>query len=145
MPSAPARRWYALPLLALGAAGAAAAWLLLALALDQQCAWLAPLVALDMVLLLRLAHWRAGWIRAGWALLATVMVIAAANVLIAAGQIGASLGLHTLESVRLIGPHYAWLLIGLANRPIDLLLYGVGLLVAVVSGLSGRRPAPSAR
>ena len=63
----PQPRGYALPLLALGAAGFAAGWMLLALALERQCNWLAPLAALDMVLLLRIAKWPAGRSRAAWA------------------------------------------------------------------------------
>ena len=64
-------RWFALPLLALGAAGFAAAWMLLALLLGRQCAWLAPLAALDMALLLKIGKWPAGTTRAGWAVVAT--------------------------------------------------------------------------
>lgn len=137
-------RWYALPLLALGAAGFAAAWMLLALALDRQCAWLAPLAALDM-LLLRMAHWPAGRARAAWAAATTALVIVAANFLIIAGQVGKNFGLRPWESARLIGPHYAWLLAELALDRIDLALFALGLLIALWAGLSGRRPAPSAR
>lgn len=138
-------RWYALPLLALGAIGFAAAWMLLALALNRQCAWLAPLAAMDMVLLLRLADWPKGMSRAAWAALATGVVVVAANVLIAAGQIGQSFGMRPWESALKIGPAYVWLLLGLAVTRIDLVLYGIGLLLALWAGLSGRRQAPSAR
>jgi hypothetical protein len=139
-------RWYALPLLALGAAGFAAFWMLLALALNRQCSWLAPLAALDMALLLRMAKWPAGVSRAAWATLATAFVIAAANVLIAAGQVGQNFGLRPWESALKIGPSYAWLLLTLALDRIDLVLCATGLLVALWAGLSGRRrPAPSVR
>jgi hypothetical protein len=145
-PTPSTHRWYALPLLALGAAGFAAFWMLLALALDRQCAWLAPLAAVDMVLLLRMAKWPAGMSRAAWAVLATAFVIAAANVLIAAGQIGQNFGMRPWESALKLGPSYAWLLLTLALDRIDLALCGAGLLVALWAGLSGRRrPAPSAR
>lgn len=125
-----APRWYALPLLALGAAGFAAAWMLLALGLERQCSWLAPLAALDMALLLRLGKWPAGRSRQASALLGTAVVVAAANLLIAAGQIGMSLGLRPWESALRIGPGYAWLLSGMANDGLDLLLYAAALLVA---------------
>ena len=45
-------RWFALPLLALGMLGFVSAWVLAALFFERQCAWLAPLAAVDMVLLL---------------------------------------------------------------------------------------------
>ncbi|MGX5673885.1 hypothetical protein [Thermomonas sp. XSG] len=123
-------RWYALPLLALGAAGFAAAWMLLALALDRQCSWLAPLAALDMALLLKLAKWPAAGSRRALAVAASVAVIGAANALIVAGQIGQSFGLRPWESALKLGPSYAWLLAGMANGGIDLLFYAAALLVA---------------
>ncbi|MFT4179964.1 MAG: hypothetical protein QM612_10995 [Thermomonas sp.] len=145
----PKPRWFALPLLALGALGFAAAWMLLALLVERQCAWLAPLAALDMVLLLRISGWPRGVSRAGWAVLATALVIALANFGIVAGQIGMSFGMRPWESALHIGPHYAWLLATLANDRIDLLLYAAGLLVALWTGWAGfsarRRPAPSVR
>jgi hypothetical protein len=138
-------RWYALPLLALGVAGFAAFWMLQALALKRQCAWLAPVAALDVVLLLRLAKWPAGASRAAWALLATAAAITAANVLIAAGQVGQQFGLRPWESALKMGPSYAWLLTTLALDPVDLALCAAALLLALWMGLSGPRPAPSAR
>jgi hypothetical protein len=72
-------------------------------------------------------------------------VVVAANVLIAAGQIGQSFGMRPWESALKIGPAYVWLLLGLAVTRIDLVLYGIGLLLALWAGLSGRRQAPSAR
>lgn len=142
-PSTP--RWYALPLLALGAAGFAAAWMLLALALGGLSAWLAPLAALDMVLLLRMGKWPPGRSRAAWAVLATAAVVVAANFLIVAGQIGQNFGVRPWQSALLIGRDYAWLLLRLATDRIDVALWATGLLVALWAGLSGRRPAPSAR
>ena len=145
MSPATAPRRYALPLLALGATGFAAAWMLLALALDRQCAWLAPVAALDMVLLLRIARWPAGRARAGWALSATAATIALANFCIVAGQVGQGFGMRPWESATRLGTDYAWLLATLANDRSDLGFYAIGLVVAAWAGLSGRRPAPSVR
>lgn len=145
IPHAATPRRFALPLLALGAAGFAAAWMLLALVADGQCAWLAPVAALDMVLLLRIAHWPAGRSRAGWALLATAATIAMANYGIVAGQVGQGFGMRPWESALRLGPNYAWLLAGLANNRLDLGFYAIGLVTAAWAGLSGRRPAPSVR
>ena len=145
MPKPSAPRWYALPLLVLGAAGFAAFWMLAALALDSLCAWLAPLAAVDMVLLLRMAKWPAGPARAAWAALATGGVVVVANFLIVAGQVGRSFGFRPWESALLIGRDYAWLLLRLAADRLDVALWAAGVLVALWAGLSGRRPAPSAR
>jgi predicted amidohydrolase len=101
--------------------------------------------ALDVVLLLRLAKWPAGASRAAWALLATAAAITAANVLIAAGQVGQQFGLRPWESALKMGPSYAWLLTTLALDPVDLALCAAALLLALWMGLSGPRPAPSAR
>ncbi len=138
-------RWYALPLILLGAAGFAAGWVLLALLLDRQCAWLTPLAALDIALLQGLLRWPRGPARATGAALATAIVIALANFMIAAGQIGQQFGLRPGESALLIGADYAWLLVTLANDRIDLLWYAAGIALAAWSGLNGRRRAPSAR
>ncbi|MDE2408413.1 MAG: hypothetical protein KGL91_11195 [Xanthomonadaceae bacterium] len=138
--------WFALPLLVLGATGFAAGWLLLALALDRTCSWLALLAALDLVLLLRLGRWPAGAARLALAVLGTLGVIVMANGLIAAGQLGKSLGMRPWESALRIGPDYAWLLMRMANDHIDLALYAASLLLAAwLGGFSGRRPGPSAR
>lgn len=148
MPSTapPTFHWHALPLLLLGATGFAALWVLLALRLDSQCAWLAPLAAIDVALLQGLAQWPRSRARAVAAVLATAVVIALANYMIAAGQIGQDFGLRPLESALRMGAGYAGLLVRLANTRADLLWYGAGLVLAGVSGISARRrPVPSAR
>ena len=140
-----APRWFALPLLALGMLGFVSAWVLLALVLERQCAWLAPLAALVMVLLLGIGRWPAGAKRAGWALVATAMAIALANFGIAAGELGQSFGMRPWESATMLGANHAWTLLQMANSPLDLALYAAGLLVALVAGFSARRRAPSTR
>lgn len=139
-------RWYALPLLLLGACGFAAGWMLLALRLDRTCSWLALLAAMDMVLLLRLSRWPADASRMLLALVSTAGVIGLANGLIAGGQIGKSLGMRPWEAVLKIGPDYAWLLVQLATDRVDVALYAASLALAAWSGVvSGRRPTPSTR
>lgn len=138
-------RWYALPLVTLGAMGFSAAWLLLALATGSQCAWLAPLAAIDMWLLLRISHCRASMRRALTSALATLLIIFCANFLIAAAYMGMHFGLRPWESALKLGPSYAWLLSMLANDRIDIAFYLAGLVVALWTGLSGRRPMLSTR
>ena len=140
--SAPSPRWFALPLLALGMLGFVSAWVLAALFFERQCAWLAPLAAADMVLLLGIARWPAGGRRAAWAFIATAVAIVLANFGIAAGELGKSFGLRPWESALMLGPRHAWTLLEMANSPLDLAFYALGLMVALVAGFSARRRAP---
>lgn len=137
--SAATPRWFALPLLALGALGFVSAWVLAALFLERQCAWLAPLAALDMVLLLAISRWPASARRAGWAFAATALTIVLANFGIAAGELGKSFGLRPWESALMLGPDHAWTLLQMANSPLDLAFYATGLIVALIGGFSARR------
>ncbi len=126
-------RWLAPALLVLGSLGCAAAWILLALASDRQCSWMALLAALDAALLLRLARMPAGRARMLLAMLGTGATVAVANWGIAAGQIGRAMGLPPWESALKLGSGYAWTLAGLANTPADLAWVGAGLLLAALA------------
>lgn len=146
MPATAISRWLAFALLTLGILGFAAAWLLVALQAERQLAWLAPLAAADMVLLLAAVRWPPGRSRAIVASLATAATIAIANFTIIAGEVGRGMGLRPWESTLRLGPAYAWELFRLATPPLDLAWYGLALLVAAWAGLSARRrPAPSTR
>lgn len=134
MPETHTPRWFALPLLALGAVGFAAAWMLVALRFDRQLAWLAPLAAADMVLLQATAHWPAGRSRAAVATLATMATIALALFGIIAGQVGMNMGLRPWESALKLGPRYAWELAQLATHPVDMAWYALGAAVAAAAG-----------
>lgn len=135
-------RWHALPLLLLGALGFTALWTLLALRLDSQCAWLAPIAAADIALLQGLAHWPRGRSRALAALLSTAAVIVLTNFMIAAGQVGQDFGLRPAESALRMGAGYAWLLVSLATTRADLLWYGASLVLALLSGLRSMATLP---
>ena len=135
-------RWFALPLLGLGMLGFVSAWVLAALFFERQCAWLAPLAAADMVLLLSVSRWPAGAGRAALACVATAVAIALANFGIAAGELGQSFGMRPWESALMLGPDLAWTLLQMANSRLDLAFYAVGLLVALAAGFSARRRAP---
>lgn len=126
--------WLAVPLLLVGSTGFAAAWVLLAWMRDRQCSWMAVLAALDAVLLLRLAHVRAGWRRAMAAVLATALSIVLANWGIVAAQMGRPMGLLPWESMAKLGPALAWTMATLANRPADLAWLWIGLVVALLAG-----------
>jgi hypothetical protein len=143
MPATTSARWLAFALLALGILGFAAAWLLVALKAERQLAWLAPLAAADMVLLLAAVRWPPGRSRAIVAGLATLATIILANLAIIAGEVGRGMGLRPWESALRLGPSYAWELFRLATRPLDMAWYALALLVAGWAGFSARRrPAP---
>ena len=136
MTSSPPRkpRWFAAPLLALGALGFAAAWIVVALRYDRQLAWLAPLAAADMVLLLAAAGHVPGRLRAVWAVLATLATLGFATFGIIAGQVGLGMGLRPWESALKLGPDYARELARLALGPLELGWFALGLVVAAFAG-----------
>lgn len=134
MPPSPSRPATALALALAGSIGIAAAWILVAQALGRQCSWMAPVAALDAVLLLRLGGCRPGAARAAWAVLATALAIALANWGIAAVEIGRMLGLTPWSSMGKLGLEHAWLLVRLANDSVDLAWLAAGLVVAAAWG-----------
>lgn len=133
-PTPASNAWLAVPLLLVGSTGFAAAWVLLAWMRDRQCSWMAVFAALDAVLLLRLAHVRAGWRRSAAAVLATAMAILLANWGIVAAQMGKPMGLLPWESMAKLGPSLAWTMAELANHPADLAWLWIGLVVALLAG-----------
>ncbi|UKE72563.1 hypothetical protein [Xanthomonas graminis] len=133
--STPARtsHWLWPLLLCLGCFTALIAWMLVALSLGHQSGWMAVLVALEVAWMLRLASLPRGRLRIAVAVLATALVIVAANWGIAAAYVGAGLGLDAWDSSLKLGARYAWTLTVLANRPGDVLWLGIGLIVAYFS------------
>ena len=125
-------RWLAPALLAIGVAGCAAAWILLALASGRQCSWMALLAGLDAALLLRFARAPGGNARMLLALGATFATIAIASWGIAAAQVGRSVGVLPWLSAAKIGPEFAWTLLGLANTPVDWAWLVAGMVAAAV-------------
>lgn len=136
MPPTPTTRvpLTALLLLLIGSAGMAAAWTLYAYARDQQASWIAVIAAIDAIVLLRLGRMPAGWPRALCAVLGTILAIALANWMIAAAQVGRSVGLLPWESLQRLGADYAWTLVTLANPPQQLAWLLAALVVAAVAG-----------
>ena len=106
-PNAPPHwiRWpLALTSLTVGVLGATALWVALHLMLGTMVAWMAPLAALDMAWMLRLAAAPAGRARAVLATVATVVTLGLSLWMVAATQIGRLLGLSPLESAQRLGP-----------------------------------------
>lgn len=129
------RRLSAHPLLAVGllllaSLGVAAAWVLVAMALDSQASWMALVAAADAALVVRLARLRPGAVRALCGMLATLLAILAANWGIVAAWLGRNLGLLPWESMLKLGPEFGWLLMRLGNGGADLAWLAAALLVA---------------
>ncbi|WP_231120387.1 hypothetical protein [Cognatilysobacter tabacisoli] len=127
-PRAGAMSWL---LLVLGAGGFAAVWILLALATNRQCSWMAVVGALDIAWMLRLGQWPRGRGRLAIGVLATALVVVAANWFITAAQLGGMLGYDPLMSALRLGPNLAWTLAQLVNSAADLAWIALALLVAV--------------
>ncbi|MCL1634419.1 hypothetical protein M2650_07210 [Luteimonas sp. SX5] len=133
-PAAKPRAGLAIALLLLGSVGFAALWVLLALYADRLLGWMAVPAAADAALLLRLGGMRRGWRRAVCAIAATAMTVVLANWGIAAGQIGAAMGLLPWESLLKLGLDYAWTLAQLANGGVELAWTAAALAVAAWLG-----------
>lgn len=130
-PTRPARILAPALLAVLGVAGMAAVWVLVALIVDRQCAWIAVLTAFDIGLLLRFGRAAPGFQRALTTALATLATGLIANWTIAATEIGLPMGLSLTEALQRLGPHHAQTLLGLANRPGEWAWYALALAVAL--------------
>ncbi len=128
--SARTAHWLWPPLLLLGSVTALIAWLLIALALGNQAGWMAVLVALEIVWMLRLGTLGAGPLRIGIAVVGTALIIVGANWGIASAQLGSALGLDPWTSAQKMGTGLAWTLLQLANNGFDLLCYAAALVLA---------------
>jgi hypothetical protein len=129
-------RWL-LPAIALGVGvmGAVALWLGLSISLRSTCAWMAPLAAVDMALMLRLALAPPGKARATLALGGTVVAIAASYWMIVATQMAFLLGLSPAESAQRMGPVLAGELLRHGTTGWDI---GLSLSALALAWLLGR-------
>jgi len=126
-------RWLAPALLAIGIAGCAAAWVLVAVGTGGQASWMALLAGLDAALLLRFAGTPRSPARMLVALAATFATIALASWGIAATQVGRSVGVLPWASIVKLGPEFAWTLLALANTAADWAWLAAGMVVAAVA------------
>ena len=126
-------RWLAPALLAIGIAGCAAAWILVATGTGDQSSWMAIVAGLDAGLLLRFSGVGRGAARTILALGATALTIAVSNWGIAATQLGRSIGVLPWISATKLGPEHAWTVLALVNTPMDWTLLAIGLVAAVLA------------
>ena len=127
--SARTAHWLWPPLL-LGCFTTIVAWLMVALATDRQSGWMALLTAAEVAFMLRLGSFAPGRARAVIGMLATALVIVAAQWTIASAQLGLSMGLDVLGASLRMGPRLAWMLSALANSGWDWLCYALALVLA---------------
>ena len=125
--------WLALSLLALGCAGFAAAWTAVSMLSGAQCAWMAPLAALDAAWLLRLGGAKPGMARIGLGIVATAVTIVLANWSIVAAHLAGMMGLDFVGSALRLGPSLAWTMSALANGAGELAWMAAALVLAAIS------------
>jgi hypothetical protein len=105
-------------------------WVSLAIYLQRQTGWMALLVALDVVLVLRLGGMAAGTRRAALAAGVTVAISAMALWTIPATHLGFAFGLAPWESLLRLGAHHGWTLISVSTTPLDVVALVVAPLLA---------------
>lgn len=120
----------ALAACAVAIVGVAAVWAGVSLITRTQCAWMAPVAALDAALLLRLATMPAGRVRVALALAVTLLTIVGANFLVASAQIGVSMGLRPAEAVSRMSLELAALHAQSNNGWIEAGWYALALVLA---------------
>lgn len=132
MPPAPRRthRWLLPVMLVVASACVLVIWVALALYLQRQTGWMALLVALDVVLVLRLGGMAAGTRRAVLAAVVTVIISALALWALPATQLGFAFGLTPWESALRLGAHHGWTLISLTTTPLDVVALVAAPLLA---------------
>lgn len=132
MSPAPRRipRWLLPVMLVVASACVLVVWVSLALYLERQTGWMALLVALDVVLVLRLGGMAAGTRRAMLAAGITVAISALALWTVSATQLGFAFGLAPWESALRLGAHHGWTLISLSTTPLDVLAMVAAPLLA---------------
>ena len=127
-----ARRAFHVAVLAIGCAGFASIWTLLAAGTGRTLGVLAVVAALDAALLLRLVGVRPGGWRALAGILLTAVIIVLAQWGVIAAQVGAMLGLPPWESALRMGASLAWTLSGVATSAVDLAWFAAALVVGAV-------------
>ena len=124
---------FALGWLLLGSLGVAAAWILVAMALETQGSWMALVAAVDAAVIVRLVRLRPGATRALLGLASTALAVAVANWGLVAAWLGAHMGLLPWESMLKLGSGLAWLMVRLSNGPADLAWIAAALVAAALA------------
>jgi hypothetical protein len=140
LPTNKATAWL-LPAAALlaGILGVDAVWVVLSVASNRPCSWMALLAAADVAVMLRFANVAPGPSRALLGVLGTAVAIALAQWLVVATQLGLELGLQPLDSAMKLGPSLARQLLALSLRGFDYWTMLAALPLAALLALGRRK------
>ena len=126
----------------LSVASMAAVWSILSLISGGFGGYMALIVAVCIVLMLHSFGYAPGFVRALLALVLMSLGVIYQAYLFAAGTIAGEMGFSLGESVRMIGPDLAYSLIRAHMTQLELVCYGISILLAFVLGLMLGRSKP---
>ena len=126
----------------LSVASMAAVWSILSLISGGFGGYMALIVAVCIVLMLHSFGYAPGFVRALLALVLMSLGVIYQAYLFAAGTIAGEMGFSLGESVRMIGPDLAYSLIRAHITQLELVCYGISILLAFVLGLMLGRSKP---
>ena len=126
----------------LSVASMAAVWSILSLISGGFGGYMALIVAVCIVLMLHSFGYSPGFMRALLALVLMSLGVIYQAYLFAAGTIAGEMGFSLGESVRMIGPDLAYSLIRAHITQLELVCYGISVLLAFVLGLMLGRSKP---
>lgn len=126
----------------LSVASMAAVWSILSLISGGFGGYMALIVAVCIVLMLHSFGYAPGFMRALLALVLMSLGVVYQAYLFAAGTIAGEMGFSLGESVRMIGPDLAYSLIRAHMTQLELVCYGISILLAFVLGLMLGRSKP---
>ena len=126
----------------LSVASMAAVWSILSLISGGFGGYMALIVAVCIVLMLHSFGYAPGFMRALLALVLMSLGVIYQAYLFAAGTIAGEMGFSLGESVRMIGPDLAYSLIRAHITQLELVCYGISILLAFVLGLMLGRSKP---
>lgn len=126
----------------LSVASMAAVWSILSLISGGFGGYMALIVAVCIVLMLHSFGYAPGFMRALLALVLMSLGVVYQAYLFAAGTIAGEMGFSLGESVRMIGPDLAYSLIRAHITQLELVCYGISILLAFVLGLMLGRSKP---
>ena len=126
----------------LSVASMAAVWSILSLISGGFGGYMALIVAVCIVLMLHSFGYAPSFMRALLALVLMSLGVVYQAYLFAAGTIAGEMGFSLGESVRMIGPDLAYSLIRAHMTQLELVCYGISILLAFVLGLMLGRSKP---
>jgi hypothetical protein len=122
-----------------GILGVDAVWVVVSVATNRPCSWMAVLAAADVAIMLRFANVPPGPSRVRLSVLGTAAAIALALWLIVATQLGLELGLQPLDSAMKLGPSLARQLLALSLHGVDYWMMLAALPLAALLALGRRK------